>query len=444
VLLLTGCGYVHLGRLPAPAVTVVGDDKLLNDNSQLRLEKKMLQQELALSRAQGDALRMTIENRAADGDTSRRLVEKLNQTTQELAALRASYARLQTERTQAVAASGEAAGLKTQLGATEEKLAEAMRNYTELQGEITRLRTDVAQTRAENTALTEQLKLTAAQNEQAKAALAQLNTDLLEQKNARLRAEQDAATLRTQVGAEGGPPTLAHLRTGSAAGAQSIGSPPNEDSALPQQLALLRTKVDALETERAQLKQQLAAAESAAHPPAELANVQARLAGALAENAALKSTATELSAAKVDLETQLAKLKSGTAPAAEIQTVRDQLHEAQARATALTAENAQLKSRLASASAPSNVITATPPPSGVNATLVTSVPAPGPTLVAPSVHIDVGSSARFHVVTGGDTLAKISTRYYGTPSRWTEILAANRDVLGENNNLVVGRTLRIP
>ena len=63
----------------------------------------MLQQELALTRAQGDALRMAIENRAADGDTSKRLTDKLNQTTRELATLRADYAKLQLERTAAPA-----------------------------------------------------------------------------------------------------------------------------------------------------------------------------------------------------------------------------------------------------------------------------------------------------------------------------------------------------
>ena len=55
-----------------------------------------------------------------------------------------------------------------------------------------------------------------------------------------------------------------------------------------------------------------------------------------------------------------------------------------------------------------------------------------------------GGAARYHVVSGGDTLAKISNLYYGSPGRWGDILAANRDVLGETNNLVVGRTLRIP
>jgi hypothetical protein len=94
LLLFGGCGYVHLGRLPLPVTKVIGDKKLMEDNTDLRLEKKILQQELALTRAQGDALRMTIENRAADGDTSRKLVEKLNETGRELATLRASYTQL--------------------------------------------------------------------------------------------------------------------------------------------------------------------------------------------------------------------------------------------------------------------------------------------------------------------------------------------------------------
>ena len=34
--------------------------------------------------------------------------------------------------------------------------------------------------------------------------------------------------------------------------------------------------------------------------------------------------------------------------------------------------------------------------------------------------------------------------YYGTSSRWPEILAANRNVLVDEKSLVVGRTLVIP
>lgn len=77
--------------------------------------------------------------------------------------------------------------------------------------------------------------------------------------------------------------------------------------------------------------------------------------------------------------------------------------------------------------------------SSVNATLVTS-PAGAR---APANKGDT-ANARTHVIAVGDTLAKISSQYYGTTARWGDILAANRDVLGEDNKLVVGRTLRIP
>ena len=47
-------------------------------------------------------------------------------------------------------------------------------------------------------------------------------------------------------------------------------------------------------------------------------------------------------------------------------------------------------------------------------------------------------------VAAGDTLSQISVKYYGTPGRWTDILAANRDVLRDEKSLIVGRTLKIP
>jgi nucleoid-associated protein YgaU len=54
------------------------------------------------------------------------------------------------------------------------------------------------------------------------------------------------------------------------------------------------------------------------------------------------------------------------------------------------------------------------------------------------------AEARFHVVTEGDSLSRISLRYYGTASRWQEIFNANRDVLQGANSLRVGMQLRIP
>ena len=413
LLALSGCGYVHVGRLPAPAtVTVVGDAKLTKENFDLRLEKKLLQQELALTRAQGDALRMALENRAADGDTSRRLVEKLNETTRELGALRASYAKLQAERNEAVASAGETTALKARLGQTEEKLAASLRTYTELQEEVARLRTDVDRTRAENIALGAQVKIITAQNEQAQAALAQLNIDLLAQKDARLRAEQDAETLRTELkNAAPNASVLAQQRTGSAADARSLVTEhAAQTAALKQQLDELRARVEALTVERATLKQQLGG-----------------------ENEQLK--------------VQLAQLKSGAAGATGADTLRNQLRDAQAQAAALTEENARLKERLGVPVAPVAASAPVAAKSGVTATLVTTVTPTQRINLTPNEPAAPKSDAaanRLHVVAGGDTLAKISSQYYGTPGRWGDILEANRDILGENNNLVVGRTLRIP
>lgn len=453
LLLLSGCGYVHLGRLPAPTTTVIGDDKLLRENSDLKTEKKILQQELALTRAQGDALRFALENRNSDGDTSKRLVEKLNETSRELALLRTSYAQLQTERNRAVATAGEAAALRARLGATEEQLASSLRNYTQLQEEVVRLRTDVDRTRTENVALGEQVKTITARNEQAQAALAQLNIDLLAQKDARFRAEQDAATLRSELkSAAPNASALAQQRTGAAADARSlVAEHAAETAALKQQLTELRSKVDALSAERAELKQQLGDAPRAA---ADLANIEAKLSSALRD-------ASQLRTENDHLKGQLSQLKSGAAGAAGAETLRDQLRDAQAQAAALSDENAKLKSRLAAAptvtttqvlvpptSVTTGAITLTPRASGVNATLVANVPgvqrSPSTRAEAAAAPKTDAGTNRFHVVAGGDTLARISTQYYGTPSRWGDILAANRDILGESNNLVVGRTLRIP
>jgi nucleoid-associated protein YgaU len=81
----------------------------------------------------------------------------------------------------------------------EEKLAASLRNYTQLQTENAQLRADLGKTRAENASLSEQLKLAAAREERAQAEFAQLNVDLLAQTEARTRAENATAAVRTQL-----------------------------------------------------------------------------------------------------------------------------------------------------------------------------------------------------------------------------------------------------
>lgn len=191
-LLLAGCGYVHFGRLPENPVMASGDT-MGTAYSNLSTEHKILQQELALARKEGDALRAALDGRNLSG-TANELTARLGETTRELAALRADYAKLQ-------AARGGDPAVSAKLAETEERLASSLRKFTEIQEENARLRAEVAQTRAENSSLAAQVKTVTAQNAEAQAALAQLNTELLAQKEARARAEQQAEAARTQLGA---------------------------------------------------------------------------------------------------------------------------------------------------------------------------------------------------------------------------------------------------
>lgn len=333
VLVASGCGYVHIGKIPEQAPTVLGDARLMAENSELKLEKKMLQQELALSRAQGDALRYAVENRTADGDTSRRLVQQLNDTTRELTQLRATHTRLLAERSGPAGAVG---------GANSAASAE-------LNEELTRLRGDLARTREQNLVLTREVQAITAQHAQAQAALAQLNADLLSQREARQRAESDVDLLRTELrNVAPNSSALGQLRSGAASEARTIAP------------------------------------------------------------AAPRATAANGGPAVVSPETRRIELAA----------------EPQIPVSSLTSRPA---------SGGSNT--------GVTATLVARAPGGERTSAAVPA---AGDGPRTHVVTAGDTLAKIATRYYGSAARWREILEANRDVLGEGNNLVVGHSLRIP
>lgn len=54
------------------------------------------------------------------------------------------------------------------------------------------------------------------------------------------------------------------------------------------------------------------------------------------------------------------------------------------------------------------------------------------------------NAPRAYTVQSGDTLSAISSRFYGTPSRWIDIYQANRDRLTSESALRVGQEIRIP
>ncbi len=245
-LALSGCGYIHFGRLPASA-TVVGDAKLAEAYSQLSTEHKILKQELVLVRREGDALRTAVE-RAGASANSTELARNLRETGAELATLRAAYAKLQAER------SGSDPASREKLGELENKLAASLRDYTALQAENNRLRGDLDRSRSENTELAGRLQTVSAQNEQTQQAYAQLNRDFLALKDARAKAEQAAEGLRAQLAAVASSapsPAAGSGGTRNAApvpAALTLAKAPPAD---PTPTAELRTQVDRLKEAQA-------------------------------------------------------------------------------------------------------------------------------------------------------------------------------------------------
>ncbi len=57
---------------------------------------------------------------------------------------------------------------------------------------------------------------------------------------------------------------------------------------------------------------------------------------------------------------------------------------------------------------------------------------------------DRAKESQFHTVVSGDTLWKISKKYYGRGSRYPEIFEANRPMLTHPDKIYVGQVLRIP
>lgn len=72
------------------------------------------------------------------------------------------------------------------------------------------------------------------------------------------------------------------------------------------------------------------------------------------------------------------------------------------------------------------------------------LPPPPPPARAPEPAPPAAPAPQIHVVQAGENLATISTRYYGTPSKWKLIFNANQDRLTDANNLRVGTRIEIP
>lgn len=178
----------------------------------------------------------------------------------------------------------------------------------------------------------------------------------------------------------------------------------------------------------------------AAPPEKSASDAESKLAVALrsytlldAEADRLKAANAKLTAEKAALEAKLAEVQAAVPLAAQATALRDQLRQTQAQMAAYAEENVALRNKLNLGLADPGRSSPTAPAS--NFMPSTTVPSPAPTAAAPA-------APRTHVVAAGDTLAKISQTYYGTPARWSEIREANH--LRDEKSLIIGHTLVIP
>lgn len=193
LLLLSGCAYVHFGRIPPT------NDALEQQNFDLRMDKDILKQELVIARKEGDALRSTLDASANGADVAT-LTKRLAEAARDIGAMRVKVERASSGGNIRVAQGGaEIALLRRQLDVAQEGAASAQRDAEALRAENRDLRRQLDAQKDQNLALAAQVQGLSTDSARLRAAIADLNSELLAQKQARNQAEQAAAAARDQL-----------------------------------------------------------------------------------------------------------------------------------------------------------------------------------------------------------------------------------------------------
>ncbi len=384
--------------------------QLAADQTTAAQELAQLAGQLQLSReanrALAEANRALLSSKTAEDAAVSGEVEQLNRRLREQAA---GVERLTQERD----------ALRTRLEEIDQAAARQGGNVAELTGlndRLTRekqaLETQLARLReqaesSQNDAAQLRTRLEASERlvELQRAGVTDLTSTNEQLENQVRTLTNQLAGLRAAAGRE------TELQEANARLAQEKTAWQREREELQTQLGVLRAENGRL----AQADQWRAEAESRA---ASLAGITNQLAAAQRDIAALRAENTRL--------------------AESVQAVE---RDRQARVAALQQENAAISARLRQAQSTLDQIAAA-------ARLIN--PAAGPAgAVVPPVRTAVpepatGAAPRTHTVVDGDSLSRISLRYYGTPNRWQEIYDANREELAGANVLRPGQVLRLP
>lgn len=376
----------------------------------------------ALVRAENDVLRATSNQHAQSAATLQTFRQENSRLQSELAQLRESEKTLRQQLADAtsVKSSEPSPEIAAKLAELEDKLSTSLRSYTLLQQENDRLKNAAADTETLNA----ELASLRAENAELESKLAQPPPADLTAKLADTENRLDT-TLRSysQLQAEND-----RLKASAA------------------EVTRLQAELDSLRADHATLESRLADA-TATQPAAalsedlarRLASTEDRLATVLRSYSQLQDENHRLKneAARSAESAHASAERSAADTASQMSALYDELRQTRAQLASVSAENAQLKTRLALSGPPPGSTLAAPTRPGFARPQNPDTPAP----VTPA---EPAAAPRQHTVVLGDTLAKISRQYYGTPGRWDQILEANRDVIQNENALTVGITLRIP
>lgn len=413
------------------------------------LREKLDAAEKAVARVPSDAVARLAETekKLAAAEQRQAVLDADNQLLKTASAeqvrLTAELERMRQDKAAREAAAPAIDELNRKVAEVQMKLDAALRSYTLIQSENEQLKAAAS------------APAPAAKNDEAGAELARLR-----EQNAALTARADSD--RTALTAE-----LETLRRDKAALEAKLAAAPTGDNAArlretEDKLATslrsftqlqaeheqlksaaanetsLRAELEALRRDHSALEEKLAANPAPAAPAPDvtgrLADTESKLSTVLRSYSLLQEENDRLKseAARTVESAQATNARTAADAAAQISALFDELRQAKAQVTSLSADNAQLKTRFALVGAPPGSTLASPMRPGTPAAVAAAIPPPAP------------PQPRTHVVVAGDTLAKISRSYYGTPSRWDEILRANADVIKNENVLPLGAALKIP
>jgi len=447
-------GVVSVRQAEGPAASTEELPAALQQEiASLRIEKAEFSDELAAERKEADGAKKATE--AAE--------QRVRQVESDLSAIRARNTELITANQkldeQAHAAAGQidaAAQTKTALGVAEQRARQAEASLVTLQRERDNLRQQLeaadrnlaaAQTAAasragENTRQLAELQL---QLQQAKEELAELHSQnqSLHETSQRLEHEkkETADAVRQLAEAQTALEQMKHENSSLQAQRAALAARLAQEASAATAPATLASAGAGSVDEVARLKEELRRAEgkvemtvrSFALARQENERLKAQIEQASTSTAQNHVAGAALAEARQELGAVRAEANKA---AAESASVRDTLRQVQSANVSVATENAYLKTAVPVAGGDLPAGSGTPSRHPAMEASSSPPPAAFTALLAPA--------PRTHRVASGDTLTRISNRYYGTSSRWQDIYNANRDKLLSADVLPLDVELKIP